>query len=774
MKVLISKKNESPPGFSSVLFCDCFWTKKRAAFRRSTAALAALMLAASMVFAACFHPDDPGPEVIPEANKEYKTSIIFSVSAPSLNVFTYTIPDITIPVNKDGKRDIGEQEIEFEWESGYQKNAENLSVVVDFGPEVPNNVVSEITGALTINLAPGSAQMSTRDKSVIEAKIGTALSGSQITLDNASFGDAAGEYDIASPITVKINNDNAKTFTITVPSLTDAGSNLSASMDWLKEYRNGNIALSADEISSYDQGTLSSDGRQLDMTLATPSNADPYDKEIRTTDKSDLESKLKAVLKNTSRSIDFTNSNSWDGSGTNPKDIGTNDYTVVSTPTNITLGGLDATWQQVGNKIDLTIKRSDAEPTQRTESSIATFMAAKFNTLPAEIVGKDVDITFTKEGTKNDIPISYIYYVKKAVSDKAGAGKTVAIKPLGTLVPSYSSKDWIIVNSARNAVVYNLFTDITGDGPIIDGLSIESIGGKKVLTYDMPIQVDNISYDSTLMPGIYGFGIKCDTNGAISPISGTTYENVVISGPMHMYSDGTLSPTFVTGRVDSWADYMEQLAKAGLSCIQMPDLTARNDTTNIPFPKHNVSVYYTGSASDNIMENGIYDFLCRYKYPDSSGGTTSFEDRLGSMLIGNVGFTLNGNAAPAAGTVPARTFPGINDGNALSSSVRKNTDGTLNPAYQGNIPAGLVPYLKEKLNLTTLSNVNIYGDYGDWKNNGAYVGNNYFNAGGIPGFKNVGLAGNYNISAITLGTNIEGVLVHCNIYNFTKLKGKVF
>ena len=714
-------------------------------------ALGALIAASTLTLASCPSPAGPGVPPTGPPNEDPNPTKPAPVDASSYKIDIKDNSDnllISIKLsdkNSDGRTITSLQTLpEIGWQQTYQKDPplstifsflENVKVDVYEGEETTvsdvdlGTLAGEIKDDQSITItftANAPVSLSERDMNAIAAYIKSKLPSAIASLVDITRGDniTSGEYSIDYPIEITIPALNGAPEQLI--ELKKPNEDLEADMQWFKEYQTqvGNLVLSlpAAAKSVYDLGTLGlSANIILDLKLNTTETG--YGKEISFDEVNLLEIKFSQKLDNRPVDVDIGNLD------------GVTDYTNV-TSFNDYLGNLPASGTIVNNTATLTISLGSYTPAN------AAFDA------PSDLTGKDIEVAINRAGAStDDISLTYIHYLRQALQAKAGAGKTVtiALGDADALTPSFNSNEWVQNGTSP-------FDALNAGTVLIDGIEIKSeldtnTGTyRKYIEYDTDLMIDgNLRYRAHF-PNIYGFGIKRKPGSSTPKLSAKDgWDNVTLDSP-----GGETS--------GYWEYFFQRLREAGLSSIVDPDGAARdNDDPDRPFPKWNVNVALPAEEVNpiarNVMSNYMYDELLAYF-------NKSFQSRI--INIVSVGaFTCDGSAA-VPDNVPPRKIGGVTLGESMS---RRDgfVEGLVSDTYRGTLTPGLVTFLKNKVGITTYSNVNVIGNESEWNGEGR----SQFT------FKNAGIKGTYSTLLQSKFAGIIDIDINKSIENISSADAKL-
>jgi hypothetical protein len=142
-----------------------------------------------------------------------------------------------------------------------------------------------------------------------------------------------------------------------------------------------------------------------------------------------------------------------------------------------------------------------------------------------------------------------------------------------------------------------------------------------------------------------------------------------------------------------------------------------------------------GADGSNVAGNKLLDFFLQY----ANSGVPNWQNRLTDMSFGTG--TFDGSAL-----IPTNVPPRVVNGVTLVNGVDRRADFTnTTNTYRGTLTPALVVFLKNKVGITTYSNVNVIGPESEW--NGET--RTQFT------FKNSGIKGTYSNM---LQSNFEGII----------------
>jgi hypothetical protein len=540
--------------------------------------------------------------------------------------------------------------------------------------------------------------------------------GVTVTVDAGAI--TAAPYAVGFPVTVLINEENRDV------AITEEGGNLEAGMEWLTAYRGWSVSLSVPDDGAYDLAALGLTDTALDLALTPPPGAEGYALEISSADLAAVAAAFTALLENEERTVSAT------ASGLTEQASYTAQYTDVAVAP--------------GMSAAITVSGGTATANIASYSKPASVgpITMTLNELQAALGGVSAAGFVINRGTsaETELSLAHVHYLRQLwEAALPGTAVTIDTGSGGSeLTPSYNN-DWVIYgyvgNTYHEDIIRDLYAeyDLSGVAEItlMNGISIkkDTRDGKKILEYARPITIDGAPYINDAIITFSGFGIRQAEGGSVSPAGGKTWGDVVIGG---------LNGDSWTYRAPNWSNYLEDLARAGLSPIQKWNgsaLAANNDAvSDKPYPKHNMYVSYDAGEDKNIMANGMYDFVLAYYNPDSSGVVQGADLRACLISISGSRPIFDGAGVPAI-AVPDRVVAGINNGSALSWTGSRKTGGDISGGYRGNITTAMARYLQDGLYISEFKNANIYGDYN------AASGVQFGNSGT---FTNVGLVGNYS------------------------------
>jgi hypothetical protein len=506
-------------------------------------------------------------------------------------------------------------------------------------------------------------------------------------------------------------------------------------MEWLPEYRGYSdpgaaINLSSAGTSKYDIETAGINGTPLTLQFKALGAA-AEEKEMGASALAALTGKFQALSADNPLTVTHDSSN-----GDKPTYLADDNYTTPPSTVTSTLGGVPVEYS--GGTITVTA---------------LTGAEAAFTSIPSELsTAITGDVTIDFDDLSGEMPLTWFHCARAALS-----GKTVTFSNTGNVVPVYTSSDWYLLDWNTDELLTDLFTAIPAGTVIMPGIvmTTDSSDGKKVLEYNRAIKADHAPYgvfvpEFDYLMTFHGFGIRQISGGSITPAGGKTWDQIMIGGVyyLHFYGQDSDSLYLSKGRAADWADYLTALKESGLSRVQNPDGSARADLSTAPYPAHNIGVNW-GSVSNNIVQNGAYDFILAHYNLKAAGGVDG-DDRSSSIDdISWSGGTFDGKNAPPAG-FPARKVNIAGSVVPLDSLDRKTSSGNINNVFYGSLNTAMARYLQSNLSVAEFKNANIYGDANQWN------GGSITDWPGTPNFTNVALVGSYNGTSIS--TTVKGVL----------------
>ena len=390
--------------------------------------------------------------------------------------------------------------------------------------------------------------------------------------------------------------------------------------------------------------------------------------------------------------------------------------------------GIDAS---VSGKVRLVV--GDYEPTSAQFVISSPEHQALFS-------GKTVEVWIEKgTGAASVIPLHHVHTIYQGLNGKYGISGAPIIDS-ATLAPSFDGKEWFFYSDIDGSIK-DLYSQYSVGNIIFgtDGNGIKVIrpyaDNKYMLEYSRPIEIVNLEYNYNSVIPFHGVGLKKEAGGSFS---NTDWSNV--------YIDGINNSSY--GISQDCKTYFEDLKEAGLFGVSP-------DSATPLFPIRQDMAFTAKAGEENIMENGLYDFILAYQ----RGG---YGDRLRDFGLSSFTFDGLGDSAwaenmfgarPNADSGPSRNNPVITPANGLQH---------YNPGFKGNISAYMARYLIDHT-IREFANTAIIGDP---------IIDSYGNFG--VDLRNVSIIGNF-LNPSTMGGNYYGVIDICgnapvNIINYSSSK----
>ncbi|MCL2443448.1 MAG: chitobiase/beta-hexosaminidase C-terminal domain-containing protein, partial [Treponema sp.] len=353
-------------------------------------------------------------------------------------------------------------------------------------------------------------------------------------------------------------------------------------------------------------------------------------------------------------------------------------------------------------------------------ANIATFTIPD-GAFKTAITGKDITVDI--QGPANStISLAYVHYLRQALQGTTAAPLAGNVDINSALIPEFDGKDWW-AHGLVERDLYSFYPKNT-DTTLINGIKIShnSTNDKYIVVYDGDLRVSRPVWQNSNTGAeapFHGFGLKQDTGGNILLNDG----NIIVFGGRDGEENNNDNRYPV---VADWTVYDAALKTAGLHPSQ-------NDASGNPIRLDHSRVRVNGvTGSNNILANGMYDFVLRYYNPAPTGsGGIDFRNLLPIWFVsgGNpMVLTFDGYAKDGNGYIKenGRYTPALPDGVAsrniggidrASPDRKALTDGgglrrdEPREDFIGSVTYPMAKYMVDRLGINEFHNTNIIGDH---------------------------------------------------------------